>query len=194
MAVDIFIKIGDIKGESMDKAHKDEIDVLNWSWGMAQSGNMHVGGGGGAGKVNIQDLSLTKYVDKASPNLMMLCASGKHIDKVKLTVRKAGGESQVEYMVINLEEVLVTSLSTGGSGTDDRLTENVTLNFAQVMVDYQPQKADAPKTAARSSLAGTSVPTPSADSPCAVAPRHGTTASHAASCSSRNPSVELLWW
>jgi type VI secretion system secreted protein Hcp len=145
MAVDIFIKIGDIKGESMDKAHKDEIDVLNWSWGMSQSGNMHVGGGGGAGKVNIQDLSLTKYVDKASPNLMMLCASGKHIDKVKLTVRKAGGESQVEYMVINLEEVLVTSLSTGGSGSDDRLTENVTLNFAQVMVDYQPQKADGTK-------------------------------------------------
>ena len=92
MAVDIFIKIGDIKGESMDKAHKDEIDVLNWSWGMSQSGNMHVGGGGGAGKVNIQDLSLTKYVDKASPNLMMHCASGKHIDKVTLTVRKAGGE------------------------------------------------------------------------------------------------------
>ncbi|WP_338485498.1 type VI secretion system tube protein Hcp [Pseudomonas trivialis] len=145
MAVDIFIKIGDIKGESMDKAHKDEIDVLNWSWGMAQSGNMHVGGGGGAGKVNIQDLSLTKYVDKASPNLMMHCASGKHIDKVKLTVRKVGGESQVEYMVINLEEVLVTSLSTGGSGSDDRLTENVTLNFAQVLVDYQPQKADGTK-------------------------------------------------
>jgi type VI secretion system secreted protein Hcp len=125
MAVDIFIKIGDIKGESMDKAHKDEIDVLNWSWGM--------------------DLSLTKYVDKASPNLMMHCASGKHIDKVTLTVRKAGGESQVEYMIINLEEVLVTSLSTGGSGSDDRLTENVTLNFAQVMVDYQPQKADGTK-------------------------------------------------
>jgi len=145
MAVDIFIKIGDIKGESMDKAHKDEIDVLNWSWGMSQSGNMHTGSGGGAGKVNIQDLSLTKFVDKASPNLMMHCASGKHIDKVKLTVRKAGGESQVEYMIINLEEVLITSLSTGGSGSDDRLTENVTLNFAKVLVDYQPQKADGTK-------------------------------------------------
>ena len=99
--------------------------------------------------MNIQDLSLTKYVDKSSPNLMMHCASGKHIDKVKLTVRKAGGESQVEYMVINLEEVLVTSLSTGGSGSDDRLTENVTLNFAQVMVDYQPQKADGTKVIER---------------------------------------------
>lgn len=145
MAVDIFIKIGDIKGESQDKTHKDEIEVLNWSWGMSQSGNMHTGTGGGAGKVSIQDLSLTKYVDKASPNLMMHCSSGKHVPKVTLTVRKAGGDAQVEYLIINLEEVLISSLSTGGSGSDDRLIENVTLNFAKVTVDYQPQKADGTK-------------------------------------------------
>lgn len=145
MAVDIFIKIGDIKGESVDKTHKDEIEVLNWSWGMSQSGNMHTGTGGGAGKVNIQDLSLTKYVDKATPNLMMHCSSGKHVPKVTLTVRKAGGDNQVEYLIINLEEVLISSLSTGGSGSDDRLIENVTLNFAKVTVDYQPQKADGTK-------------------------------------------------
>ncbi|XLY88254.1 Hcp family type VI secretion system effector [Ectopseudomonas mendocina] len=145
MAVDIFIKIGDIKGESQDKTHKDEIEVLNWSWGMSQSGNMHTGTGGGAGKVSIQDLSLTKYVDKASPNLMMHCSSGKHVPKVTLTVRKAGGDAQVEYLIINLEEVLISSLSTGGSGSDDRLIENITLNFAKVTVDYQPQKADGTK-------------------------------------------------
>nr|WP_298164378.1 type VI secretion system tube protein Hcp [uncultured Pseudomonas sp.] len=145
MAVDIFIKIGDIKGESQDKTHKDEIEVLNWSWGMSQSGNMHTGTGGGAGKVSIQDLSLTKFVDKATPNLMMHCSSGKHVPKVTLTVRKAGGDSQVEYLIINLEEVLISSLSTGGSGNDDRLIENVTLNFAKVTVDYQPQKADGTK-------------------------------------------------
>jgi type VI secretion system secreted protein Hcp len=145
MAVDIFIKIGDIKGESMDTAHKDEIDVLQWGWGMTQSGNMHAGGGGGAGKVDIRDLSITKYVDKSSPNLMMHCSAGKHIDKVTLTVRKAGGESPVEYVVINLEEVLITSLDTGGSRGDDRLTEHVSLNFAKVSVDYQPQKADGSK-------------------------------------------------
>ncbi|MFJ5300594.1 type VI secretion system tube protein Hcp [Pseudomonas sp. SLFW] len=145
MAVDIFIKIGDIKGESQDKAHKDEIDVLNWSWGMTQSGNMHTGGGGGAGKVSVRDLSFTKYIDKATPNLMMVCSSGKHIDKVTLTVRKAGGESQVEYLVITLEEVIVTGYDTGGSGAEDRLTEKLTLNFAQVRVDYQPQKADGTK-------------------------------------------------
>lgn len=145
MAVDIFIKIGDIKGESQDQAHKDEIDVLNWSWGMVQSGNMHSGGGGGSGKVAVRDLSFTKYIDKATPNLMTYCSNGKHIDKVTLTVRKAGGESPVEYLLIHLEEVIVTSYDTGGSGADDRLTEKLTLNFAQVRVDYQPQKADGTK-------------------------------------------------
>lgn len=112
---------------------------------MSQSGNMHTGTGGGAGKVSIQDMSLTKFVDKATPNLMMHCSSGKHVPKVTLTVRKAGGDSQVEYLIINLEEVLISSLSTGGSGNDDRLIENITLNFAKVTVDYQPQKADGTK-------------------------------------------------
>lgn len=144
MAVDMFIKIGDIKGESADSVHKDEIDVLAWSWGMSQSGSMHTGGGGGSGKVNIQDLSLTKYVDKASPNLMQFCSSGKHYPEAKLTVRKAG-DKPVEYLIITMTDVLVSSVSTGGSGGEDRLTENVTLNFAKVKVDYQAQKSDGSK-------------------------------------------------
>jgi len=145
MAVDMFLKIGDVKGESKDQAHAEEIDVLSWSWGMSQSGSMHMGSGGGAGKVNINDLSLTKYVDKSSPNLMMACSSGKHYPEAKLTVRKAGGESQVEYLIITLEEVLVSSLNTGGSGGEDRLTENINLNFAKVKTEYQAQKADGTK-------------------------------------------------
>lgn len=145
MAVDMFIKIGDVEGESSDKSHGKEIDVLAWSWGMSQSGNMHQGGGGGAGKVSIQDMSITKWVDKSSPNLMMACSNGKHFPEATLTIRKAGGEAPVEYLIITLKEVLVSSVSTGGSGGEDRLTENVSLNFAQVQVDYQPQKADGAK-------------------------------------------------
>ncbi len=145
MAVDMFIKIGDIKGESYDTAHKDEIDVQTWAWGMSQSGSMHMGSGGGAGKVNMQDLSFTKYVDKSTPNLMMACSSGKHYPQATLAVRKAGGESQIEYMIITLKEVMISSVSTGGSSHDDRLSETITLNFAQVLVDYQPQKADGAK-------------------------------------------------
>jgi type VI secretion system secreted protein Hcp len=144
MAVDMFIKIGDIKGESMDSKHKDEIDVLAWSWGLSQSGSMHLGGGGGSGKVSVQDISLTKYVDKSSPNLMKLCCNGKHIPEAKLTVRKAG-ENPLEYLTITMKDLLISSFSTGGSGGEDRITENIALNFATVKVSYQQQKKDGTK-------------------------------------------------
>jgi len=138
MAVDMFIKIGTLKGESKDSTHKGEIDVLAWSWGMSNSGSAHVGGGAGVGKVNVQDLSFTKYIDLTSPDLMLACCNGKHFDSALLTVRKAG-EKPLEYLKIKLTEVLITSVSTGGSGGEDRLTENVTLNFAKVNVDYIEQ-------------------------------------------------------
>jgi type VI secretion system secreted protein Hcp len=141
MAMDMFIKIAGLKGESVDKAHTGEIDVLAWSWGLSNSGSAHVGGGAGAGKVNVQDLSFTKYIDKSTPDLMLGACNGKHYDNALLTVRKAG-EKPLEYLKITMTEVLVTSVSTGGSGGEDRLTENVTLNFAAVKVDYVEQKKD----------------------------------------------------
>jgi type VI secretion system secreted protein Hcp len=141
MAVDMFIKIADIKGESSDDKHKDEIDVLAWSWGLSQSGTLHSGTGGGAGKVNVQDLSLTKWVDLSSPNLLKFCCSGKHLKEAILTVRKAG-DKPVEYIKMTLSPVLITSVSTGGSGGEDRLTENVTLNFGAVKFEYTSQKPD----------------------------------------------------
>ncbi|MCR9244808.1 MAG: type VI secretion system tube protein Hcp [bacterium] len=146
MAVDMFLEIEGkkIKGESRDKTHKDSIDVLAWSWGLSQSGTMHVGGGGGAGKVNVQDISVTKYVDKSSPDLAKACCEGKHFKDARLIVRKAGG-SPLEYLIIEMEKVLVSSVSTGGSGGEDRLTENVTFNFGKVKYKYQPQKDDGAK-------------------------------------------------
>jgi type VI secretion system secreted protein Hcp len=139
----MFINMGGtIKGESIDKDQgpKGDIDVLAWSWGMSQSGTTHMGGGGGSGKASFQDLSFTKYVDSATNALMTALAKGTHIDKVELMVRKAG-EGQKKYIFITMEQVLVTSLSTGGSGGEDRLTENVTLNFAKVNFAYTPQNA-----------------------------------------------------
>jgi type VI secretion system secreted protein Hcp len=141
MAMDMYIKIGDLKGESKDSKHKDTIDVLAWSWGVSNSGSAHMGGGAGAGKANVQDLSFTKYIDKSSPPLLQACCTGKHYPTAKLTVRKAG-EHPLEYVIVELTEVLVTSVSTGGSGGEDRLTENVTLNFAKVVYSYVPQKPD----------------------------------------------------
>lgn len=141
MAVDMFLKVAGVDGESVDKKHPASIDILAWSWGMSQSGTTHMGGGGGSGKVSVQDISVTKYIDKASPVLMMACCDGTHFTDATITVRKAG-KTPVEYIKIKMEEVIITSVSTGGSGGEDRLTENLSLNFAKFSVWYTPQKPD----------------------------------------------------
>ena len=141
MAQDMFLKLTNITGEAKDKTHKDEIDVLAWSWGASQSATMHMGGGGGGGKVAVQDLSVTKYVDKSSAILMQHTFQGKHIAEGRLIVRKAGGTA-LEYLTITMKDLLISSVSTGGSGGEDRLTENISINFGKVSVHYIEQKND----------------------------------------------------
>jgi type VI secretion system secreted protein Hcp len=144
MAVDMFINMGpNIKGETQDDAQKakNDIDVVSWSWGMSQAGTGHMGGGGGAGKVSVQDLSFTKFVDTATPALQLHCATGKHIPKCVVLVRKAGGTQQ-KYVEITLEDVLVTSVQTGASGGEERLHEQVSLNFVKVAFEYFVQGND----------------------------------------------------
>lgn len=142
MAVDMFLKIKGIEGEAQDNKHAKEIDILAWSWGMSQSGTSHTGGGGGGGKANFQDVSCTKWVDRSTPTLMAHCASGKHIEEATLVVRKAGGDTPLEYITIVMKDCMITSLSTGGSGGEDRLTENISINFSEVTYNYNPQKPD----------------------------------------------------
>jgi len=139
MANDVFLKIGDIKGESRDAKHKDEIDVLSWSWGMSQPNSTP--GGGGASKVSMQDIAVTKYIDAATAPLIMACVSGKHYPEAMLAVRKAGGKP-LEYLKISLKDVLIKSQSTGSSGSTERLTENITLNFTAFKLEYTAQKDD----------------------------------------------------
>jgi type VI secretion system secreted protein Hcp len=139
MAVDMFLKLGAIKGESKDTKHKDWIDVLAWSWGASQSGTAHMGGGAGAGKVSVQDLNFTHYVDAASADLLKAICTGKHVDEGTLVVRKAGGDDALEYIKIKMNTVFVTGLHTGGSGGEDRLTENCTLNFEKFKYEYKQQ-------------------------------------------------------
>lgn len=112
---------------------------------MTQSGSMHSGTGGGAGKVDMANLLIEKSLDKSSPNLMMACATGKHYPEARIVVRKAGGDSSVEYLVIALKEVMVASYDTRAASTQDVLTEEISLNFARVEISYQPQKADGGK-------------------------------------------------
>ncbi len=133
MAVDMFLRLGDLKGESVDPAYKGSIDALAMSWG--ESMTPPAAGGGGTGKVNIQDLSVTKYIDKASVPLLLACASGMHFDTGTLICRRNGSRPYV-FLKMALEEILVTSVSQGGSDGEDRFTENISLNFGKVTWTY----------------------------------------------------------
>jgi type VI secretion system secreted protein Hcp len=139
MAVDMFLKLEGINGESEDAKHSQEIDILGWNWGMSNTGTAHLGGGAGTGKANFQDLSVTKYVDLASTPLMLSCAQGKHVTTATLTCRKAGGENPLEYLIITMTEVMVSNIQHGGSSGDERTTEMITLNFEKLEVKYNEQ-------------------------------------------------------
>ena len=146
MAVDIFLELTGVEGEAQDKTMKAKkaIDVTAFSWGVSQSGTTHMGKGGGSGKVNVGDIAITKYIDAASPTLLQFCCVGKHIDKGTLTVRKAGGDKDADpltYIVIEFQELLVSSISTGGSGGEDRFMEQLSLNFREFHYKYELQAA-----------------------------------------------------
>jgi type VI secretion system secreted protein Hcp len=139
VASDIHLKIGDIKGESADDKHKEEIDVENWSWGASNPGSMSYGGGGGTGKVSFHDLSFVHKVDRASPNLWMACATGEHFKDATLSSAKQGKGPQ-DFLIIKMSDVLITSVSvseTNGAGSVPM--ETVTLQFGKVEMEYKMQ-------------------------------------------------------
>jgi type VI secretion system secreted protein Hcp len=141
MAVDYFLKIDGIPGEATDKKHKDEIDVQSWSWSESQTGAHAAGGGGGAGKVHMHDFSFVMSMNKATPKLMLACASGEHIKNALLVCRKAGKDQQ-EYLKIKFSDLLVSSYQTGGSSGAEIPTDQISLNFSKIEFEYYPQKAD----------------------------------------------------
>jgi type VI secretion system secreted protein Hcp len=128
MPIDIFAKIGDIKGESLDSKHKDEIEVLSFSWGVTNTGSHDSGGGGGAGKA------------KASPKLLEACATGEHLKEATITHRKAG-KGQQEFLVVKLNDILITGVAHAGDEKGPA-SETVSLSFAKVDFEYRPQKPD----------------------------------------------------
>jgi type VI secretion system secreted protein Hcp len=140
MATDIFLKLGDVKGESKDAAHKEEIELHSWSFGVSNTGTMGDGGGGGTGKANLSEISITHEMDKASPTLMLACSTGKHFDEAVLTSRKSGGTQQ-EYLTIKLSTVYITGVHVNQGGSE-RPTETISLMFGKIELEYKPQKPD----------------------------------------------------
>ena len=146
---DMFIKIGSIKGESADARHRDEIDVLSWTWGEEQSapaGGAGGVGGAAAGKVSMQDFVFTHLLDVASPELMKACATGTHMPEAVFSVRKSGGSGpgggSKDFLVIRLQEVTVSAVSTGGSRDDAGFIETIALRFGKIRLEYRRQNPD----------------------------------------------------
>jgi type VI secretion system secreted protein Hcp len=138
MSNDIFMKIDDIKGESQDSSHKDEIDVVSWSWGATQAGSSALGSGSGQGKTVVNDLTFVVKVEKSIPVLLGMCMSGKPFKQAQLTVRKAGGKP-LEFVKVIMKGGLISNVQVTGS---DPHTVAVSLNFGAVEFRYTPQAAD----------------------------------------------------
>ena len=136
MAVDMFLKLEGITGESRDNKHRGEIEILSFSWGASNPTARSCGGGGGSGKVNISDLSIMKKIDVATPQLLQHCVTGKHISEGQITVRKAG-EKPVEYLQIKMNDILISSSQSGAGGATEPM-ESVSLNFTKFEVTNLP--------------------------------------------------------
>jgi type VI secretion system secreted protein Hcp len=139
-AVDAFLDIKGIPGESQDARHKDEIEILSWSMGASQV-SPSAGSRLSASRPCVKDISFSKTLDKASPLLFASAVSGMHIPQATLTLRKAGG-NQAEYLIMKLENIIVSSYQSGGGSADVVPTDSFSLNFGRVTFSYSPQKPD----------------------------------------------------
>ncbi len=141
MTTNMHLKIDSIPGESRKKGHEGQIEILNWSFGMDQQASVGQGHGSGAGRVQVRDLTLSKYICKADTALMQHCCNGKHIPEITLFCEKAGGDSTVEYVKIVCKQVLVTNHSVSGS-EGDLVIASVSLNFSEYVFTYTQQEAE----------------------------------------------------
>lgn len=142
MASDIILSIDGVEGESKTKTNC--IDVMSYSWGLSNSGSASLGGGMGTGKASFQDLHFTTTISKASPALGMLCATGKHISKATLHQRKSTGDNETkEFLIITLEDILVSSYNTGASeGSGMPPVDQFSFNYSKIKMEYKVQGDD----------------------------------------------------
>jgi type VI secretion system secreted protein Hcp len=143
MASDYFLKIDGITGESQDDKHKDEIDLLSFSWGVSNAAHLTTGGGAGAGRASFQDFHFTSKVSSASPKLFLACVSGQHIKTATLTASRSTEEGRsTQFYKVNFSDILISSYQDAGSGGDDGPEESISFAFGKIEVVYTPQSRD----------------------------------------------------
>jgi len=139
MSIDCYLKLDGIKGEAVQKDHKDEVQIFNWSWG-AHNASCTVGSGSAVGKGTPGMISFTKRYDSASPTLAKYCANGKHFVNATLSMAKSG-EGQQTFLTVTLKEVYISDVNVSAS-SDGEVQENVTFSYGDIEFAYKPQKPD----------------------------------------------------
>jgi type VI secretion system secreted protein Hcp len=139
MSIRYFLKMSGVEGESEIENHKHEIELSSWMWGASNLTTIEKGGMS-AGRVSFTNLTFTKLVDKSSPKLLNLCATGKHADEATLAcVKSTGAGTAEDFLTIKLETVFVSNYSTGGGVGGDVEQESITLNYGKINIDYKSQ-------------------------------------------------------
>ena len=138
MAVDYFLRIDGIEGDSTDAKHKGELEPESFGWGVAQTASIADGRGGGAGKPQFRELDFVQRASRSSPKLFLACATGQHLKDATLTARTAG-KSPLEFLTIRLADVRVSSFEETAAG-GERPLEHATLSFARIEIAYRPQE------------------------------------------------------
>jgi type VI secretion system secreted protein Hcp len=137
---EMFLKLDGVPGESLDKTHASEIEILSWHWATENHVRWDLNQGGQATKVNIHEIKIDKICDKASVVLYKCCVTGKHIPSAKITCRKNAGDQKFEYLVVELTDVMVSKVSWDGRGEEQALNEAVELSFAEFKLNYTTQQ------------------------------------------------------
>jgi type VI secretion system secreted protein Hcp len=140
MAVDYFLKLDGIDGESEDQNHPKWIDIIAFSWAARQPGSFGQGQGGTVGKVGMDDFNFVTVASKATPELLKACATGKHIKSATLVCRKSTGDGgQADYATWTMAPVIISSYNAGGAANDPVPVENFSLNFGSIKLEYKVQ-------------------------------------------------------
>lgn len=136
MAVDFFLKLDGISGESVDEKHKDWIQIMSWSWGASQVTSVAGTGGSGAGKADLSDFSIMKHFDKASTPLFKSLTTGGHIKTGSMEAVKSGGNGK-PFLKVDFQELFVTSLQ--DSASSEVPSESVSFSYNQIKIEYSTQ-------------------------------------------------------
>lgn len=143
MAIDVYVNLKDIKGESTDKEHEGWLEAINWSFGMEQpaSATASNAGGGTAERVQYDTFNFTQLINLASPKIYEFCSQGKHIPEVVIQMYRASGEKRVKYMEVKLKTVVISSVRAGHNDVGFP-TEAVSMSFGAISWTYEQQKRD----------------------------------------------------